>query len=122
VKLYLAGPMTGYTEHNFPAFRQAAERLRSLGYDVLSAHEVLHDGKPGDQAGLSWTRYLRDDLVELLRCDAIAVLPGWTASKGARLEMNVALGVEMPAFLYDPSAGHLVSMSWAPSASMERVE
>jgi hypothetical protein len=29
MKLYLAGPMTGFEEHNYPAFRSTAQKLRN---------------------------------------------------------------------------------------------
>jgi hypothetical protein len=38
----------------------------------------------------TWACYLRYDLVALCACDAIAMLPGWTDSEGAELELHVA--------------------------------
>ena len=34
--VYLAGPMTGIAEFNFPAFDAAAAKLRDLGYVVFN--------------------------------------------------------------------------------------
>lgn len=34
MRIYLAGPMTGYPKLNHPLFHSEAERLRRLGYDV----------------------------------------------------------------------------------------
>ncbi|QOC56010.1 nucleoside deoxyribosyltransferase [Gordonia phage Clown] len=58
---YLAGPMTGYPEFNYPAFTAAAENLRAQGLTVVSPHE-LHDG----DTGRSWEFYVRAGLRALL--------------------------------------------------------
>lgn len=94
-RVYVAGPMTGYDEWNYPAFVEAARTLRRLGYDVVSPHE-LHDEdmtRPFD-----W--YLRRDLAALVTCDAIVLLPGWAESRGAKLEHMVAMGLDMPVHIY----------------------
>lgn len=95
MRVYIAGPMTGYQEHNYPAFIDAAATLRDLGHDVVSPHE-LHD----DDMTRPFDWYLRRDLAALMTCDAIALLPGWAQSRGARLEHHVACGLDMPAYLY----------------------
>lgn len=88
-RVYLSGPMTGIPENNFPAFHDAAEYLRALGYEVVSPAEIQEAG--------SWELCLRADLRELCTCDSIALMPGWENSKGANLELHVAhrLGMEV---------------------------
>jgi hypothetical protein len=91
--LYLAGPMRGYPFYNFPAFKEAAERLREGGWDVFNpAEHDLNNGfdpsKPDSHEPLA--HYLAHDLPEVCRRDAIAVLPGWEESEGARIEVHVA--------------------------------
>lgn len=90
-RLYLSGPMTGYHEANFPAFRAEANRLRALGFDVVSPAEI------DIAAETDWHGAMRADLRALLTCDAIALLPGWQESAGAHLEMHVAhrVGIEI---------------------------
>lgn len=85
-RVYLAGPMTGYKEHNFPAFKNYTKWLRNHGYDVVSPEE-LENKETGDRK--SWEYYLTRDLRELLTCSSIAVLPGWEKSRGATLEVYV---------------------------------
>ena len=93
MKVYVAGPMTGYVEHNFPAFRAAADRLRSLGYEVVSPAELDDPNLTHEElAAIPHEVYMRRDLAYLLDCDAIYLLPGWTYSKGAALEATVARG------------------------------
>lgn len=88
--LYLSGRMSGLPHNNFPAFHKAAAQLRAAGYTVINPAE---GGLPGD---LPWDRYLRVDLAQLVTCDAVATLPGWERSKGARLEVHVARELGMP--------------------------
>jgi hypothetical protein len=108
-KVYLAGPMTGIPQFNFPAFDAAAAALREAGYDVVSPAEMddpetraaalaSPDGAPGSgsSSGETWGDFLARD-VKLIAdggLDAIVVLPGWERSRGARLETFVggALG------------------------------
>ncbi len=90
-RLYIAGPMRGYAEHNIPVFRSAAARLRGLGHDVVSPVEVAEANGHTDQHSRPAEDWVRDDLAELLTCNAIALLPGWEASTGARCEAAVAV-------------------------------
>lgn len=91
MRTYIAGPMRGYPEHNIPAFRLAAERLRSAGFDVVSPVEIGDAWAGGDQSAHAPEDYVRRDLDELLTCEAIALLPGWERSTGARCEAAVAV-------------------------------
>lgn len=84
MRLYLAGPMSGLPDFNYPAFNAAAEKLREAGYEVENPAE--HDL----QAGLPWQVYLRHAIKRLMDCDAVATLPAWEHSKGARLEVLIA--------------------------------
>ncbi len=92
MKLYISGPMTaiGPPTWNFPAFRQAAAELRLAGYEVIDPSEK------GIVAGWEWKDYLRYDLAQVLEVDGLALLPGWRASRGARLEVHVARALEIP--------------------------
>lgn len=90
MRLYVSGPMTGYPDHNFPAFRTAAQELRNAGFEVLDPSEL------GVDPEFTWADYLRRDLALLLECYGVALLPGWEYSRGALLEIHVAQQLEMP--------------------------
>jgi len=92
-RIYIAGPMTGVPEHNFPAFRAAAEKLTEAGWDVVNPAENF-DGR----TDLPRPAYMRLDIALLLQCDAIALLAGWERSRGAALEFMIALQLELPVF------------------------
>lgn len=92
MKVYVAGPMTGYPEFNYPAFAEASARLRALGYVVVSPHEINPPELGFDHP---WGWYMRRDIVALLDVDAVVVLPGWETSKGAKLETDIAAALGM---------------------------
>lgn len=94
MKIYTAGPMTGYPEFNYPAFRLAEADLKAVGYDVLcpvDSEEHNDTGKPQ-----TWGWYMRHALRMVLDVDAVALLPGWEDSKGAQLEVHVARQLRLP--------------------------
>lgn len=87
--LYVSGRMAGMPDNNYPAFHDAADRLRDAGYLVENPAEL------GDVDGWTWSDYMRRGLVQMLKCDAVATLPQWTWSTGARLEVDVAAHLGM---------------------------
>lgn len=80
--VYIAGPMTGLKSANRPAFAEAAETLRSMGYVVLNP-AVLPTGMPRE-------RYMPICLAMLEQADIICMLPGWETSGGAQIEYRYA--------------------------------
>jgi len=97
--VYLAGPMRGYDQFNFPAFDAAAERLRQLGHTVFSPAErdrgIGFDETKNSLEGFSVTDAMQADLAYIIRpeTDGIVLLPGWEKSKGANIEKTVAEAV-----------------------------
>lgn len=90
VAYYVAGPMSGLPLSNYPAFHEAARRLRALGYHVENPAE-----NRAPPSGL-WQDYMRLALAQLVRCDGVAVLPGWEDSRGASLEVHITKALHMP--------------------------
>lgn len=88
-RVYLAGPMTGLPEFNFPAFNAEAASLRADGLVVINPAEH------GIVEGAEWADYLRHDLAGLMSCERIHLLRGWHDSKGARLEVHAAKALGM---------------------------
>jgi len=86
LKVYIAGPMQGYPEHNYPAFFEAEELLTELGYEVFNPAK-LHNP---DDPKATWEFCLKDDLKLVVDCNMVVLLPGWQLSRGAQLEKYVA--------------------------------
>lgn len=97
-RVYIAGPMTGYADLNFPAFNAAAAEYRRRGCFVINPAEI--NGGPEEAAAVAlmtteqyqthWIKCMRRDVAELVTCDTIVLLDGWTKSRGATLEHHVA--------------------------------
>jgi hypothetical protein len=84
MKIYLAGPMTGYPDFNFPAFHAAAKKIRDEGHECVNPAEIVSD------TTTPWVDCMKRDIAGLLTCEAVATLPGWEKSKGASLEVLIA--------------------------------
>ena len=93
--VYIAGPMTGLPEFNYPAFRAAGDQLRARGLNILNPIDAELFKTTG--APQSWDWYMRHALRMVTRADAVCLLPGWHKSKGANLEVTVAeaLGIDI---------------------------
>lgn len=83
-KIYIAGPMTGLPELNFPAFHAAAAALRATGIDAVNPAEINPD------TTMPWAECMRRDIEQLVKCDGIHLLRGWENSRGASLEHHIA--------------------------------
>ncbi len=92
-RIYLAGPMSGYAEHNYPEFNRIAALLRAEGYEVFNPAENVDGGVRRPRSF-----YMRRDIPALMDCDAIAVLQNWQQSRGACLEMWIAIDLDIPIF------------------------
>lgn len=88
MKVYISGPMTGYPEHNYPAFHKEAEKWRAAGFEVVNPAELNTPEK-------DWQECMRRDIAVLTTVDAIVLLPGWENSRGARLELRIAMELGM---------------------------
>lgn len=99
--VYIAGPMTGLPEFNFPAFDRAAELLAANGHLVLNPAQMDRDVGFDPSSSVASSEFLRDamrrDLSAICGAEAIAMLPGWEHSAGARIEWTLAahLGLEI---------------------------
>lgn len=87
--IYIAGPMSGHTQNNYPAFWLAANKFRAHGLTVLNPAElpILPD----------WQAYMRASLAMVAKATHIHFLPGADTSRGALIESFIAkeLGIEI---------------------------
>lgn len=98
---YIAGPMRGRPYYNFPAFDAARSRLTEIGWRVISPADL--DRAIGFdpwtmRADTDWNQVpnfdmnaaFERDVAALRSVDAIALLPEWERSIGARAEAGIA--------------------------------
>jgi len=104
-RIYIAGPMTGIRNYNFPAFFTAADSLRRNGFDPINPAEMdIKEGDVtvtypvGDPSGVvalspTWDRskVMARDLDAVRTSDGVLVLAGWRNSLGALDEVTCAL-------------------------------
>ena len=95
---YLAGPMRGLADYNYPAFHAAAKDLRARGFTVLSPAE--HDEDTGLDPAEDLTVIMRWDLEAVLQADSVVLLPGWRSSAGVAVELTVAKAIGIPWYEY----------------------
>lgn len=122
VRFYLAGPMRGIPNFNFPEFRTAAKLLRKKGHVVFNPAErdidrfgknIIKKNPTGseEQARLACGFDLRDALLADLEficryADAIAMLPGWEHSSGVAAELATARALGLMIFELEKNNGN----------------
>jgi len=80
--IYIAGRISGVSDYATP-FAKAADDFRAKGYSVFNPAAANQEGRPLRKI----MGYL---LPQLCECDAIAMLPSWWRSGGARIEWMLA--------------------------------
>ena len=108
IKVYLAGPMRGYPEFNFPAFDKGAAYLRTAGFEVFSpAEKGLEKHAEANQESLAFRRavFALDMAWICEHADLVALLPGWEKSTGARAEKALAEAIGLEVRFIDPETG-----------------
>lgn len=110
-RIYIAGPMRGIPEFNFPRFHAVTQAFRANGHEVFSPAErdserhggvnIAAGNKAGciEQAttmhGFSLRDALNDDLHYICtRAEVVALLPGWEKSDGAQAEWRTAIALK----------------------------
>ena len=95
--IYISGPMRGIPQFNFAAFDYAQDLWESMGWGVFNpASRGWGGGDPATGTGVTAEEvhaWLRQDIQDITSCDAIALLPGWEESEGAKLEAAVAFAI-----------------------------
>ena len=90
--VYIAGPMTGYTNLNRGLFFAVEESLRLKGIGAINPARL-------NPVTRSWAACMVVCLWHLRLADAVALLPGWERSRGARWEVAAAVLLGLPLHL-----------------------
>lgn len=101
-KVYLSGPMTGYPDYNRPAFFAAEQSLST----VLDADFINPARITPSKAGNQWHDYMRSSLKGMLDAEVIYMLNGWEASRGAKIELELAKELGMTVMYQSAPAAH----------------
>lgn len=127
---YLAGPMTGYADYNFPRFFSVAKQLRDGGFQVISPAELdvaagidYKSTTGGALAPFQIRQLIQRDITAILSLraedgDFIALLPGWEFSRGAGAEVYTGqwAGLKLRAVVPSERDISLVSVQLRPVA------
>lgn len=115
--VYISGGMAGYDGLNEVAFRAAAQTILDRGDAPLVPHNIVpHEhlgrecapvyGSEAAEGGHDGGCYLRADLADVLKvADSLYLLPGWSRSCGAQIEVLIARLMRI-SIEYHPDAEH----------------
>ena len=81
--MYISGPITG-DPFFMEKFAEAEEHLKARGFEVVNPATLTH------KHGRTWGEYMVKGLKALLDCDGVYMLKGWEASRGAKIEKQLA--------------------------------
>lgn len=103
MRVYIAGPMRGLPNWNFPAFDAAEERWRAAGHIAFSPAQVDRALKYGPEqntevCGVHLRHVINMDVACIMAADALALLPGWENSKGTTVELALAQFLGLPIY------------------------
>lgn len=99
-KCYISGQITGLKPEEYePLFYTAEDQLKAKGYEVINPLRIakgiapeLIDPKTHTEREI-WRTIVKADITELMKCEAIYMLPNWERSEGATLEHDIAKGL-----------------------------
>jgi hypothetical protein len=133
--IYLSGPMSNFPDYNRPYF-MAVEKVLTLQMSILAFRALLgfplvHPGfwtdcriiNPANFVTASellsvdeedkWSYCMRKAIPKLANCNVLVLLPGWSRSEGAKLELEIAEKLGMTIFTFPPDIdplGHSVDV------------
>ncbi len=104
-RIYISGQITGLPYEEFKArFAEAERKLQAEGYIVVNPLKIEVDPEEVDANKHTeeevWQAFLRADIIELMKCEVVYMLPNWEHSEGATLEHRIAQGLHIP-ILYE---------------------
>ena len=95
MKIYISGPITGHDMVRVKAaFEAAEEKVIDRGHQAVNPYKISEQ-LPEDS---TWQDYMREDIPQLVKCDAIYLLPGWVYSAGCNLEYDIARALKLIIF------------------------
>lgn len=85
MRIYISGKISGIEAEAEQIFQDAETELIKQGYEVVNPMKLNH------QHDKSWHSYMKEDVKALCDCDEIFMLSNWDKSKGALIELTIAM-------------------------------
>lgn len=86
-KVYIAGKVTGENYADCVAkFNAQTEILSKQGYEVVNPMDIVPEG-------IDWKTAMQICITELMYCNAFYMISDWGFSRGAKIELQLALAL-----------------------------
>jgi hypothetical protein len=93
MKVYISGQIGNLPEEEYQQnFAVGMEEVRAMNMHPVNPCNLLHEHDK------SWQSYMKHDIIEMLKCDALYMLNNWHNSKGAKIEWQIATFLGMQVF------------------------
>lgn len=87
-KCYISGKITGLSIEEYTReFEQAKKEVEEMGYIPVSPIDLPHEHDK------EYSSYMKEDLIEMLKCDYIYLIQNYVSSNGCRIEYKLSLEV-----------------------------
>lgn len=100
MKVYISGKITGLD------YIEAQENFKTAEnyiVDALGVTEIINPMSAVPYVkGKGWKEYMVEDIKLLLECHVIFMLNNWRSSKGARIELGIAVEMGMDVIFQTP--------------------
>jgi hypothetical protein len=83
---YLSGPMTNLPDYNWPVFIMAEKHMDGNVFNPAKPHGYIIKKS---KTAFTWSDFMVEDVYNLLQCNDVVVLPGWSKSTGAVVEVKI---------------------------------
>ena len=106
-RIYLAGKITNLPEADVAKKFQDAETIYTqLGFQVINPYKLIKED--GLHVG-TWESIMKICLIMMLACDGVVLLHDWKESKGAMLERELALKLNIPVYYPEETIDKLLN-------------
>jgi len=95
---YISGPMTNLPDDNWPVFINAGKYLNGKLVNPANPHGGI---LKKDKSKFDWYDYMTEDIYDLVKCNKIVLMPGYSKSTGAQVEIFIGeklLGIKPKEF------------------------
>lgn len=93
LRLYISGKITGDPEYKLKFF-EAELMLGGAAFGIPNAKDYLVSN-PARINETDWKTAMKAAIMLMMCCDGVALLPDWEKSKGAKIERELALALDM---------------------------